>query len=96
MIDRHGLITRSRIEYRYKLIYYNTETHNRQIEGLQLFLGEKDDPLKAAWDKAPRGVPPVTLADVRVDSKRRVLFWMTPEKFYSKAEKTYEEKENEE
>ena len=95
MIDRHGLITRSRIEYHYKLVYYNTETHNRIIEGLELLLGEKDDPLKEAWKRAPKGDPPVTLADIRVDTKRRVIFYMTPERFYDKAEKSYEEeKEN--
>ena len=94
MIDRHGLITRARIEYRYKLVYYNTETHNRIFEGLQLFLGEKEDPLKAAWARAPKGDPPVTLADIRIDSKRRVIFYMTPERFYDKAERAYEEEEN--
>lgn len=94
-MDKHGLITRSRIEYRYKLVYYNTETHNRIFEGLQLFLGDKDDPLKAAWARAPKGDPPVTLADIRIDSKRRVVFHMDADKFYRTADMVYEEDKEE-
>ena len=89
-IDRHNLITRTRYECTVNLIYYNTDTHNREEKPLVLVLQGAEDPLKAAWEKADRGKPPVMLADVQLTKKRKVTYYMEPAKFYELASKHVE------
>lgn len=84
------MITRTRIEYDIRLVYYDTTRHTKTEQPVTLLLGSKDDPLRAAWEMGRNPGGNLTLSDVKVEGKRKVTFFMLDKTFYSLAEKTYD------